>query len=198
MFDWWPGDDTNQFKKVIALLKQVSNKSKIFFICGNRDYLIGKKFANKTNITILPDHELIKLGQEKAIILHGDTLCTDDKKYQRFRKFSRSWISKKCFLLFPNFLKDCIFNFVRKKSNYDKNLKVENIMDVNAIAVERLFNNFNNPPIMIHGHTHRPKIHNYKFNGVKSKRVVLSDWYESGSFLLWEKGKLKTIKLKHS
>ena len=104
-------------------MKQVSNKSKIFFICGNRDYLIGKKFAKETNITILQDHQLIKLGKEKAIILHGDTLCTDDKKYQRFRKFSRSWISKKGFLLFPKYLKDCIFNFARKKSNYDKSSK---------------------------------------------------------------------------
>ena len=195
MFDWWPGDDSNQFNKVITLLKKISNKSKIFFICGNRDYLIGKKFAKRTNITILPDHELIKLGKEKTIILHGDTLCTDDKKYQRFRKFSRSWVSKKVFLLLPKYLKDFIFNFARQKSNYDKSYKDQNIMDVNTLAVEKLFNEFNNPPIMIHGHTHRPKIHNYKFNGVKSKRVVLNDWYESGSFLLWDKGKLKNIKI---
>jgi len=195
LFDWWPGDDSNQFNKIITLLKEISNKSKIFFICGNRDYLIGKKFAKKTNITILPDHELIKLGKEEAIILHGDTLCTDDIKYQRFRKFSRSWVSKKVFLSLPKYLKDSIFNFARKKSNYDKSYKEQDIMDVNAIAVEKLFNEFKNPPIMIHGHTHRPKIHNYEFNGVKSKRVVLSDWYESGSFLLWDKGKLKNIKI---
>ena len=195
MFDWWPGDDSNQFNKVITLLKEISNESKIFFICGNRDYLIGKKFAEDTNITILPDHELIKLGKEKTIILHGDTLCTDDKKYQRFRKFSRSWVSKKVFLLLPKYLKDFIFNFARQKSNYDKSYKDQNIMDVNTLAVEKLFNEFNNPPIMIHGHTHRPKIHNYKFNGVKSKRVVLNDWYESGSFLLWDKGKLKNVKI---
>ena len=195
MFDWWPGDDSNQFNKVITLLKEISNESKIFFICGNRDYLIGKKFAEDTNITILPDHELIKLGKEKTIILHGDTLCTDDKKYQRFRKFSRSWVSKKVFLLLPKYLKDFIFNFARQKSNHDKSYKDQYIMDVNALAVEKLFNEFNNPPIMIHGHTHRPKIHNYKFNGVKSKRVVLNDWYESGSFLLWDKGKLKNIKI---
>lgn len=195
MFDWWPGDDSNQFNKVITLLKEISNESKIFFICGNRDYLIGKKFAEDTNITILPDHELIKLGKEKTIILHGDTLCTDDKKYQRFRKFSRSWVSKKVFLLLPKYLKDFIFNFARQKSNHDKSYKDQNIMDVNTLAVEKLFNEFNNPPIMIHGHTHRPKIHNYKFNGVKSKRVVLNDWDESGSFLLWDKGKLKNIKI---
>lgn len=195
MFDWWPGDDSNQFNKVITLLKEISNESKIFFICGNRDYLIGKKFAEDTNITILPDHELIKLGKEKTIILHGDTLCTDDKKYQRFRKFSRSWVSKKVFLLLPKYLKDFIFNFARQKSNHDKSYKDQDIMDVNALAVEKLFNEFNNPPIMIHGHTHRPKIHNYKFNGVKSKRVVLNDWDESGSFLLWDKGKLKNVKI---
>tara|TARA_B110000261_G_C12992599_1_gene320907 strand:+ start:401 stop:988 length:588 start_codon:yes stop_codon:yes gene_type:complete len=195
LFDWWPGDDSNQFNKVITLLKEISNESKIFFICGNRDYLIGKKFAEDTNITILPDHELIKLGKEKTIILHGDTLCTDDKKYQRFRKFSRSWVSKKVFLLLPKYLKDFIFNFARQKSNHDKSYKDQDIMDVNALAVEKLFNEFNNPPIMIHGHTHRPKIHNYKFNGVKSKRVVLNDWDESGSFLLWDKGKLKNIKI---
>lgn len=195
MFDWWPGDDSNQFNKVITLLKEISNESKIFFICGNRDYLIGKKFAEDTNITILPDHELIKLGKEKTIILHGDTLCTDDKKYQRFRKFSRSWVSKKVFLLLPKYLKNFIFNFARQKSNHDKSYKDQNIMDVNTLTVKKLFNEFNNPPIMIHGHTHRPKIHNYKFNGVKSKRVVLNDWDESGSFLLWDKGKLKNIKI---
>jgi len=195
LFDWWPGDDSNQFNKVITLLKEISNESKIFFICGNRDYLIGKKFAEDTNITILPDHELIKLGKEKTIILHGDTLCTDDKKYQRFRKFSRSWVSKKVFLLLPKYLKDFIFNFARQKSNHDKSYKDQDIMDVNALAVEKLFNEFSNPPIMIHGHTHRPKIHNYKFNGVKSKRVVLNDWYKSGSFLLWDKGKLKNVKI---
>ncbi|XOJ89995.1 UDP-2,3-diacylglucosamine diphosphatase [Methylophilaceae bacterium Uisw_097] len=195
LFDWWPGDDSNQFNKVITLLKEISNESKIFFICGNRDYLIGKKFAEDTNITILPDHELIKLGKEKTIILHGDTLCTDDKKYQRFRKFSRSWVSKKVFLLLPKYLKNFIFNFARQKSNHDKSYKDQNIMDVNTLTVKKLFNEFNNPPIMIHGHTHRPKIHNYKFNGVKSKRVVLNDWDESGSFLLWDKGKLKNIKI---
>jgi len=195
LFDWWPGDDSNQFNKVITLLKEISHKSKIFFICGNRDYLIGKKFAKDTNITILPDHELIKLGKEKTIILHGDTLCTDDKKYQRFRKFSRSWVSKRVFLLLPKYLKESIFNFVRQKSNNDKSYKMQDIMDVNTLAVEKLFNEFNNPPIMIHGHTHRPKIHNYKFNGVKSKRVVLNDWHKSGSFLLWDKGKLKNIKI---
>ena len=68
-------------------------------------------------------------------------------------------------------------------------------MDVNELAVKKLFNEFNNPPIMIHGHTHRPKIHTYNINGLESKRVVLSDWHESGSFLLWERGKLKNIKV---
>ena len=102
---------------------------------------------------------------------------------------------KKVFLLLPEYLKDYIFNFARKKSNYDKSFKNQDIMDVNEVAVEKLFNEFNNPPIMIHGHTHRPKIHNYKFNGVKSTRLVLNDWHESGSFLLWDKGKLKNIKV---
>ena len=68
-------------------------------------------------------------------------------------------------------------------------------MDVNELAVKKLFNEFNNPPIMIHGHTHRPKIHTYNINGLESKRVVLSDWHESGSFLLWDKGKLKNMKV---
>lgn len=176
-------------------LKKVSKKSKLFFICGNRDYLIDKQFSKKTNVTLLPDHELIKLGEEFAIILHGDTLCTDDKKYQRFRKFSRCWISKKAYLLFPKILKDYIFKYVRKKSEYDKNFKVESIMDVNENSVQKLFNEFKHPPIMIHGHTHRPKIHHYKFNGINSKRWVLSDWYKSGSFLLWKNGKLKNIKI---
>ena len=83
-------------------MKQLSNKSKIFFICGNRDYLIGKKFAKETNITILPDHQLIKLGKEKAIILHGDTLCTDDKKYQGLENFQDLGLVKRVFYCFQN------------------------------------------------------------------------------------------------
>jgi len=195
LFDWWPGDDTYQFKKIISGLKKLSKKSKLFFICGNRDYLIGKKFAKETKITLLSDHELIQLGNESAIILHGDTLCTDDKNYQRFRQFSRAWISKKGYLLFPKFLKDYIFKLVRKKSNNDKSFKVESIMDVNEDSVKKLFKKYNYPSIMIHGHTHRPKVHRYKFNGINSERWVLSDWYKSGSFLSWKNGKLKNIKI---
>ena len=97
--------------------------------------------------------------------------------------------------MFPNYLKNCIFNFARKKSNNDKSFKNKDIMDVTELAVKKLLNEFNNPPIMIHGHTHRPKIHTYNINGLESKRLVLSDWHESGSFLLWDKGKLKNMKV---
>ena len=85
LFDWWIGDDSNQFSEIIVALKKLSKSMNIYFIAGNRDFFIGNEFEKKTGLKILKDPTLIKLGNKKTIILHGDTLCLDDKQYQKFR-----------------------------------------------------------------------------------------------------------------
>jgi UDP-2,3-diacylglucosamine hydrolase len=195
LFDWWIGDDTNQFPQITTALKKLSKSMSIYFIAGNRDFFIGKEFEKKTGIQILKDPTLIQLGNKKTILLHGDTLCVDDKKYQKFRTIARSIIIKKIYLNLPLVLRQYIFKAVRKKSDEGKKSKNIEIMDVNQAAVENLFNEFNCPPLMIHGHTHRPKKHYYNFNNKHCERWVLNDWYDSESFLLWDKKKLKVVNI---
>ena len=195
LFDWWIGDDTNEFKKVIYTLKKISKKANIYFIAGNRDYLIGKGFEERAKIKILDDPTLIELGNKKTIISHGDALCTDDKKYQNFRRISRMSLIKNMYLSLPLFIRIYIFKFVRKESEQEKKLKSKEIMDVNEKSVKNLFKSYNFPPLMIHGHTHRPKIHKYFYAKTLCKRYVLNDWDSKGSFLLWEKNKLRIISI---
>jgi len=198
LFEYWIGDDTNQFSSIIKSLKALSNKVSIYFIAGNRDFLIGQGFAKKTNIHILKDPTLIQLGNKITIILHGDTLCTDDKNYQKFRKMVRpdNWFKNfitKIFLALPQPIRFFIFKSIRAKSEKIKKGKDEKMMDANERAIKNLFQKFNYPSLMIHGHTHRPKVHKYSFKNNLCQRWVLNDWYDSGSFLLWKEGKLKTI-----
>ena len=188
LFEYWIGDDANQFFLVVKALKKL--EIKIYFIPGNRDFLIGPSFLNNTNITLLEDPTLIQLGDQKAVILHGDTLCIDDKEYQKFRKKvrSESWKTKFLNQTIENRLEIC--KDLRKKSYEAQKNKSELLMDVNENAVKKLFKNLNFPPIMIHGHTHRPKTHQYLFNNHNCFRWVLDDWYDSGSYLVWEINKL--------
>ncbi|MDC0183077.1 UDP-2,3-diacylglucosamine diphosphatase [Nitrosomonadales bacterium] len=188
LFEYWIGDDANQFSIVGKTLKEL--KTKIFFIPGNRDFLIGTDFLKKTNIEPLQDPTLIQLGDKKVIVLHGDTLCSDDKDYQIYRAKVRSSEWQKKFLnqSINDRLEIC--KDLRKKSKEAQKSKSEVLMDVNESEVHKLFEKFNYPPIMIHGHTHRPKKHKYVWKDYACERWVLNDWYESGSFLSWKDNKL--------
>ncbi|MDC0127186.1 UDP-2,3-diacylglucosamine diphosphatase [Methylophilaceae bacterium] len=190
LFEYWIGDDANQFNSVITTLHKLNTK--IYFIPGNRDFLIGSDFLNKTNMTLLEDHTLIQLGNQKTVILHGDTLCTDDKDYQEFRAKVRSEIWKKDFLNQNIHTRLEICKELRKKSNAAQKNKSEILMDVNENEVEKLFRNLSFPSIMIHGHTHRPKTHNYLLDNNACERWVLNDWYDSESYLIWQDNQLNS------
>jgi len=190
LFEYWIGDDANQFNSVATTLQKL--KTKIYFIPGNRDFLIGSDFLDKTNITLLEDRTLIQLGKQRAIILHGDTLCIDDKEYQEFRAKVRSEIWKKDFLNQKISTRLEICKDLRRKSNEAQINKSELLMDVNEGEVKKLFKDLSFPPIMIHGHTHRPKRHKYMLDNNACERWVLNDWYDSESYLIWKDDHLKS------
>ena len=193
LFEYWIGDDANQFNSVVSTLQGL--KSKIYFIPGNRDFLIGPKFLKKTNIIILEDPTLIQLGNQEAVILHGDTLCIDDKEYQDFRTVVRSEKWKKDFINQEIDKRLEICKDLRIKSSEAQKGKSDILMDVNEDEVKKLFKDLNFPQIMIHGHTHRPKKHEYLLDNNICNRWVLDDWYDSGSYLVWKGGKLHTESL---
>lgn len=182
LFDFWIGDDEQSplINEVKFLLRQLSDKgTQCFFMHGNRDFLIGKKFAQDCGLTILGDYQVIDLYGVKTLICHGDTLCIDDIKYQQFRrKVHQKW-RQRLFLLLPLKLRLKIANKIRAKSQADKKNKSLKIMDVNIQFVESIMQQYG-VNRLIHGHTHRQNIHK---NPPQFERIVLGDWGEKNSIL---------------
>jgi len=173
-------------------LNVLSKKIKIYFIPGNRDFLVGKYFQEKNHIHFLKDNTLIKLGKLNTLLLHGDTLCTDDYRYQIFRFFSRKKFLINLFLSCRSVEKRKLFcETLRKKSSSKQSNNPDNIIDVNENAVKKLFINNNYVPLMIHGHTHRLKTHDYNFDGHQCQRWVLGDWDNQANYLVWDGKKLQ-------
>ena len=186
LFEAWAGDDQmdNPFvEEVVTLLKNASQHYKIYFIHGNRDFLIGADFAAATGITLLEDNTLIDLYGQKILIAHGDALCTDDTQYQQFRNMVRNPAWQQQFLSLPIEERLAQVAEARSKSNADKKYKSVAIMDVNADAVDTLMRS-NNYAVMIHGHTHRPAVHEWTLDDNACERWVLPDWSgEEGGFM---------------
>ena len=174
LFETWIGDDDeSEFnKKIIKILKKVSADGiKVFLMHGNRDFLIGENFCKSINAELLSDYHIYEDGDSKILLLHGDTLCTDDIRYQEFRKLVRNESWRGDFL--SKSLKERleIASGLREMSNEETGDKKNEIMDVNQESVRKVSNEFSIKK-MIHGHTHRPFIHEDK----DLVRVVLSDW----------------------
>ncbi len=185
LFEFWIGDDDPAIglESVIDALNNLSNSgTPIYFIHGNRDFLIGKTFAKNTNCKILPEKTVVDLYGTPTLIMHGDTLCTDDVAYQNYRKKARNkWIQRTLLLLSAK-QRLKIAERLRDKSISATQEKHPEIMDVNQTAVEKTMLS-HNVKCLIHGHTHRPAIHDFSINDTSYKRIVLGDWYEQGSVL---------------
>ena len=174
LFETWIGDDDeSEFnKKIIEILKKVSADGiKVFLMHGNRDFLIGENFCKSINAELLSDYHIYEDGDSKILLLHGDTLCTDDIRYQEFRKLVRNESWRGDFLSKPLKERLEIASGLREMSNEETGDKKNEIMDVNQESVRKVSNEFSIKK-MIHGHTHRPFIHEDK----DLVRVVLSDW----------------------
>ena len=188
LFEAWVGDDdpnTHYFTIKRALRKIVDKGIPVYFMHGNRDFMIGRGFANETGVEILKDPYKVQMYGQKVLLSHGDVLCTDDVQYQRVRKMTRDPDWKKTILARP--LKDRLrmAEEARRQSLEQTINKSMEIMDVNQDAVKTIIKHFN-VDVLLHGHTHRPAIHEIDLGRRKAKRIVLGDWYTQGSVVRWD------------
>jgi len=185
LFEVWFGDDykTELTEAVINAVKTLNNSgTKVYFIHGNRDFLLGNHYAKQADMILLPEKQLIDLYHEKVLLMHGDTLCTRDIDYQKFRKKSRSWWWQGFMKSLPLWLRKRIADNYRAKSKQAQQTKSLDIMDVTESEVIKDLEEYN-CQLMIHGHTHRPNVHNLTANNNDAQRIVLGDWYEQGAWL---------------
>ena len=199
LFEYWAGDDdmaTPFHQTIIQAFAKCANQAvKIFLLHGNRDFLIAEDFCQAAEITLLNDPTLIQLGNQRTLLSHGDALCTDDDAYQKMRTQFRDSTWQKTFLDQPLATRKAQIANIRMQSETAKARKSVEIMDVNPSAVHALLQQFDHPPIFIHGHTHRPDTHHIQHNDHHTTRYVLGDWYEQGSYLMFEQGKIRAIQL---
>ena len=182
LFDFWIGDDeqSDLISEVQQLIRHLTEQGvPCYFQHGNRDFLIGKKFAKACGMTLLPTYQVIDLYGTPTLLCHGDTLCVDDVKYQQYRKKVHQKWRQWLFLHLPLKVRLKIAEKIRAKSRQDKQVKSTEIMDVNAAFVQQMFAKFHVTQ-MIHGHTHRQKHHEIPPH---FHRIVLGDWGETSSLL---------------
>lgn len=185
LFEAWIGDDDpNPLHQQIAhaIKALVDSGVPCYFIHGNRDFLLGKRFARESGMTLLPEEQRLELYGRPLLILHGDTLCIDDAGYQAFRaKVHTPWIQK-LFLALPLFIRQKIAARMRADSKAANSHKSMEIMDVNPQAVVDVMEKYH-VQWLIHGHTHRPDVHTLTANGEPAYRVVLGAWHTEGSMV---------------
>lgn len=186
LFEFWVGDDDDSTfaSDIRSEFRQlVDSGVPCYFTQGNRDFLVGKRFAKQTGVTLLDEVSVIDLYGNKAVVLHGDTLCTEDVKYLAFReKVHQPWLQF-VFNRIPFFIKKKIVAKVQSDIKGDKQTKSLDIMDVTLSEVVKVLDH-NNVDLMIHGHTHRPNIHSVQTPQGEKTRIVLGDWYTQGSVLI--------------
>jgi UDP-2,3-diacylglucosamine hydrolase len=160
---------------------------------GNRDFLIGKDFAERCGITLLDDEHLLQLGDQPILLMHGDSLCTDDRAHQVFRKMVRDHAWQDDFLSRPLSMRDEMAKAVRYRSESGKTLNASAIMDVTQTAVDDVMR-LHGVELLIHGHTHRPAVHQFSLPGSESvHRVVLGDWGQAPSFIQLDQHTLELV-----
>lgn len=177
LFDAWVGDDDPSpfAEEVRQLLRRFTGEVPAYLQHGNRDFLLGERFAGETGIELLPEEISITIAGEAVLLLHGDQLCSDDLEYQQARKTLRD----------PAFIREFLSRSIperlqlaaeyRRLSGEAVSTKAADIMDVNQDAVERTMRK-HGVRTLIHGHTHRPAMHEFELDGQPARRIVLPDW----------------------
>lgn len=180
-FNAWIGDDDDQgfAGDVKAILKGYTDTGvATYFMHGNRDFLIGKDFAQDTGLTLLPESYVADLYGHKTLLMHGDSLCTRDTEYMQLRQQLRSPLWQQQILGLPLAQRRLLAADLRQKSRSMTAMKAEDIMDVTPEEVEKVLTE-HDVTTLIHGHTHRPAVHTLALAGTNAERVVLGDWEQS-------------------
>jgi len=183
--EYWIGDDDKALglEPVFAAFNRLHQAGTIIKLMhGNRDFLIGQKLARRYHFEVINDPYIDNFISQPTLLMHGDLLCTDDIAYQDFRRKVRSKTIQRIFLSLPLFMRERIAKSLRGTSEKATSDKPADIMDVNQQTVEETMRKAG-VNTLIHGHTHRPGIHECELDGNKAKRIVLGDWYKDGNYL---------------
>lgn len=195
IFEYWIGDDVSTpfTEGVKNLLQQHSQRGvQLFFMHGNRDFLVGQAFCESIGARLLPDPSLVDINGEKVLLMHGDSLCTRDTAYMQFRQMARSAQWQSMFLSKTPQERIEFANAARKESQakgQQSMLENAGILDVTETEVPEVMAHFG-VRTLIHGHTHRPAVHELEVNGEAARRIVLGDWYTKGWVLDNQNGTL--------
>ena len=181
-FEVWLGDDDPNplADSVAAALGRLADAgTKIYLMHGNRDFLIGKQFCRKAGASLLPDPSVVTLNRQRALLMHGDSLCTDDVAYMKMRRWLRNPVSLSVLKALPLSTRHRIGRKLRSESQTRTRMKASDITDVNQQAVEHAMRR-HDVRVLIHGHTHRPAMHLLQIDGEGAQRIVLGDWDRKG------------------
>jgi UDP-2,3-diacylglucosamine hydrolase len=187
-FEYWVGDDDpdEYYASIKRSLRAFADSGvPVYFMHGNRDFMIGETFAEEAGVTLLPDPCPLELYDKSVLLSHGDALCTDDVEYQQVRAMTRNPEWQAMMLAKPLEERIAIAKQARSQSEERNKTLSESIMDVNPDAVRQTVAE-HGVEILLHGHTHRPAIHGIEVDDRIAKRVVLGDWYDQGSVLRWD------------
>ena len=188
LFEAWVGDDDPDPAKrrvVDALHACTSSGVPCYALHGNRDFLLGERFERETGVRLITDGTRLELNGEASLVMHGDTLCTDDHSYQRLRRIVRQPLLQWLVLRLPLGRRLALARRMRAGSRMHTQAATPGIMDVNDVAVRKTFRETGVRNV-IHGHTHRPAIHELEVDGQHCRRLVLGAWHEHGSVLRWD------------
>jgi UDP-2,3-diacylglucosamine hydrolase len=192
-FNFWLGDDddTPSHQEAIKALQHYQTTgTEVFFLRGNRDFLVGKSFVGRIGATLLEEPAIITLNQQQTLLLHGDSLCTKDEEYQEFRKMVRGEEWQKQILSKSLAERKAIAEHLRSTSKSMNSLKSEDIMDVTPEEVVNVMAEHQSL-LLIHGHTHRPARHPVSVNQRQGERIVLGEWDKMGWYLKSENNQLE-------
>lgn len=187
LFESWVGDDdpNEHYAKVKSELRALTDSGvPTYFMHGNRDFMIGKRFARETGITLLDDPCVRDIHGQQVLLSHGDAYCTDDHQYQTVRKMTRDpkW---QMMMLQKPLAERLAFAAQARTASLQRGGELnEEITDVNQDAIRTVMQQ-HDTQLMLHGHTHRPAVHEFAIDGVPVRRIVLGDWYDQGSVVRW-------------
>lgn len=201
LFDVWPGDDCiddaqDGFnRRIVGALRDLTDSGvRLSVMHGNRDFLLGQEFAQRSGASALPDPYVLSLPDWQFVLSHGDLLCTDDTEYQAFRTQVRDPVWRVAFLNKPLQERKAIAATLRQQSENskrEKNQRAQYMMDLNPGDTDD-FLRHHGYATFIHGHTHRPARHDHLVDGIHVERWVLSDWHEDrGETLSWDGDQLR-------